>query len=90
MLTVGSVGIDDNFFDLGGHSLLTMQVASRLAELIGRPLPITDLFRFPTIRGLARHLSAAAPSGRESVVQSAVERAAARRAARAPRRITER
>lgn len=53
---VPTVGLDENFFDLGGHSLLTVQVAARLGDAVGRPVPVTDLFRFPTVRGLAAHL----------------------------------
>jgi natural product biosynthesis luciferase-like monooxygenase protein len=79
-----AVGVDDNFFDLGGHSLLTIQVASRLGQLLGRAVPITDLFRFPTIRGLAAHLGGEAPA--RPAVMVGDERAAARRAARGVRR----
>lgn len=82
VLRAGSLGIDDNFFDLGGHSLLTMQVASRLSQMLGRQLPFTDLFRFPTIRGLARHLAGEGTGGTPSAVQTGDDRAAARRAAR--------
>jgi natural product biosynthesis luciferase-like monooxygenase protein len=51
------VGLDQNFFDLGGHSLLTMQVLARVRSATGRQLPITDMFRFPTVRSLASHLA---------------------------------
>ncbi|WP_310463067.1 non-ribosomal peptide synthetase/type I polyketide synthase [Sphaerotilus sp.] len=51
------VGIDDNFFDLGGHSLLLLQVLGRLRERLGRKLPVVTLFQFPTIQSLAAHLS---------------------------------
>jgi hypothetical protein len=84
VLGLPSVGIDDNFFDLGGHSLLTMQVASRLAQVLGRAVPITDMFRFPTIRGLARHLSGG-PAAAPAAAQVGDDRAAARRAARMSR-----
>lgn len=56
VLGLDSVGASDNFFDLGGHSLLTIQVQRRLRERLGRDIPITDLFRFPTVRALADHL----------------------------------
>jgi len=56
------VGIDDNFFDLGGHSLLMVQVQSRLSAALERDLSILDLFTYPTIRTLANHLEAAAES----------------------------
>ena len=57
MLHLEKVGIDDNFFDLGGHSLLIIQVHSRLQESLKRDLSITDLFEYPTIRSLTQYLS---------------------------------
>jgi natural product biosynthesis luciferase-like monooxygenase protein len=56
-LHVEHVGVDDNFFDLGAHSLLMVQVHSELQELLGRPLSLISLFRFPTVSALAAHLS---------------------------------
>jgi len=50
------IDIHANFFDLGGHSLLVPQVQGRLQAKLGRTIPITDLFRFPTVAGLAAHL----------------------------------
>ncbi len=52
------VSVTDNFFDLGGHSLLVVQ----LHQAIRRSLPsltisMTDLYRFPTVRSLVQHLS---------------------------------
>jgi natural product biosynthesis luciferase-like monooxygenase protein len=83
-----SVGTQDNFFDLGGHSLLTVQVQARLRERTGQVIPITDLFRFPTIRALADHLSSGGDAEEQarSVTETAAERAAARRGAVARRR----
>ncbi|HSM66117.1 MAG TPA: MupA/Atu3671 family FMN-dependent luciferase-like monooxygenase [Ilumatobacteraceae bacterium] len=57
LLHVPEVGLDENFFDLGGHSLLAVKTQRRLVEAIGRPIRITDLFRFPTVRTLAEHLA---------------------------------
>jgi amino acid adenylation domain-containing protein/FkbM family methyltransferase len=54
---VDSVGVDDNFFDLGGHSLLLARVQARLSEILGRELPMVDLFRHPTVGSLAEALS---------------------------------
>ncbi|HEX3525705.1 MAG TPA: amino acid adenylation domain-containing protein [Thermoanaerobaculia bacterium] len=59
VLGVDAVGVHDNFFDLGGHSLLLAQAHSRLAAL-GHDLALLDLFRHPTIDALARRLSPAA------------------------------
>jgi aryl carrier-like protein len=50
------VGINDNFFDLGGHSLLLLQVQSQLRQSLKRDVAIVDLFAYPTIAALARHL----------------------------------
>jgi acyl transferase domain-containing protein/acyl carrier protein len=60
LLGIDSIGRDDNFFDLGGHSLLLIQAQATLAEQFGRELAITDLFRFPTIASLALHLGGVA------------------------------
>jgi amino acid adenylation domain-containing protein len=56
LLHVQKVGINDNFFDLGGHSLLLTQVHSRLGDMYDKELTIVDLFRFPTIHSLAKFL----------------------------------
>ncbi|MCI0399448.1 MAG: amino acid adenylation domain-containing protein, partial [Chloroflexi bacterium] len=57
VLGVEKVGIHDNFFDLGGHSLLLAQVHSQVQEAVGVPLPLLDLFQYPTVDSLARRLA---------------------------------
>ena len=57
MLQVEKVGIHDNFFDLGGHSLLIVQAHSKLQELLQRDISILELFQYPTISSLAQYLS---------------------------------
>jgi acyl transferase domain-containing protein len=52
------VGIDDNFFRLGGDSLLAMQVMSRLCAMFRMELPPKDLFDAPTINKLALYMIA--------------------------------
>ncbi|HEY0512849.1 MAG TPA: amino acid adenylation domain-containing protein [Thermoanaerobaculia bacterium] len=59
-LAVDTVGIHDNFFDLGGHSLLLARVHSRLREVLGRDLSLVELFKNPTVSSLAAALSAPA------------------------------
>ena len=53
VLDTDRFGIDDSFFDLGGHSLLTTQVVSRLRERHGVDLPLRAMFDHPTIAALA-------------------------------------
>ena len=53
VLDVSLVGIRDNFFDLGGHSLRAVQMASRVREVFQTELPIRLLFENPTIEALA-------------------------------------
>ncbi|MBW8831940.1 MAG: amino acid adenylation domain-containing protein [Burkholderiales bacterium] len=56
VLEVTAVGIDDSFFDVGGHSLGLAKVEVLLEERLGITVPTINLFRFPTIRLLAMHL----------------------------------
>jgi amino acid adenylation domain-containing protein len=75
LLGIDEIGRDDNFFDLGGHSLLLIQAHEALNEKLGRTLPLTDLFQFPTIGSLAEHVAGLrAPAVTEAV---AVQRAPA-------------
>jgi amino acid adenylation domain-containing protein len=57
VLKLEQVGIQDNFFDLGGHSLLLLQVLSQLRDVLGISLPVVTLFQYPTIQTLAVHLT---------------------------------
>jgi natural product biosynthesis luciferase-like monooxygenase protein len=52
------VGRDDNFFDIGGHSLLAVKVFRRISAETGAAIALTDVFRFPTVRAFAAHLGA--------------------------------
>jgi amino acid adenylation domain-containing protein len=51
------IGIHDNFFDLGGHSLQAVRVAAEIGKLLGCKLPIAALFQSPTVESLARRLT---------------------------------
>ena len=55
-LGIANAGYHDNFFDLGGHSLLLVQVHRELQQLLNREFPATMLFEFPTISSLAEAL----------------------------------
>ncbi|MBM3807740.1 MAG: amino acid adenylation domain-containing protein [Acidimicrobiia bacterium] len=52
-LEIDRVGIDDNFFDLGGHSLLLTRVHARLRSTMAAPVSLVELFQYPTVRTLA-------------------------------------
>lgn len=60
-LGLEKVGIHDNFFDMGGHSLLMIRMQSRLQQILDRDIAIIELFRYPTVSSLALHLSAKKP-----------------------------
>jgi amino acid adenylation domain-containing protein len=60
VLKVDKVGVDQNFFDLGGHSMLLAQVHLRLQTLLGRELALVDFFKYPTVSLLARFINAEA------------------------------
>ena len=82
VLGVESVGTTDNFFDLGGHSLLMMRVQSRLRELAGVDVRVVDLFRYPTVSALANHVRQLRQHAAVRLpVQNVLERAAKQRAA---------
>lgn len=56
ILHVEQIGMDDNFFDFGGHSLQVVQVQNRLREALGIDVPVLKLFQFPTIRTLVKFI----------------------------------
>ncbi len=53
LLGIRTIGRDDDFFDLGGHSLLGLRMFSRLRAEFHSSLPLTSLLRAPTIRSLS-------------------------------------
>jgi acyl carrier protein len=53
LLHVGRISVHDNFFDLGGHSLLMTQSASKLREMFQVPLSLKNVFSASTIEQLA-------------------------------------
>jgi acyl carrier protein len=79
VLGVESVGVTDNFFDVGGHSLALMKVHAQVTDRLGRRIPVVELFSHPTVRALAAHLHAAAEAKPDTALARAAERVAARR-----------
>lgn len=80
-LRQNAVGVHDNFFDLGADSLLLTTLHRQLQGELKREFPITDLFQFPTISALARHLGEA--SKENALHDKAKSRAELQRAAMA-------
>src|SRR6202035_4921844 len=56
LLGIDKVGVHDNFFDLGAHSLLMVRAADALRKAVGERLILLDLFRYPTVATLASFL----------------------------------
>ncbi|KJE23035.1 amino acid adenylation enzyme/thioester reductase family protein [Frankia torreyi] len=78
LLGVERVGMNDNFFDLGGHSLLMAELRTRLTAAVGRELSMVELFQHPTVGSLADHLRRpAAP--RDGATDAARDHAESRR-----------
>jgi len=71
------VGIHDNFFEVGGSSLLLVRIHARLREVLGREVTMVQLFRNPTVQSLARFLET---EERESRALADAEDRAQRRA----------
>jgi hypothetical protein len=73
---VRAIGLDDNFFDCGGTSLLLISAHLRLQARFERLFPVTLMFECPTVRALARRLSDNGSSASEkSAVQQQAQRA---------------
>ena len=79
VLNLAQVGINDSFFDLGGHSLGIVQVQGKIKEVFDRELNVVDMFKYPTISSLAKFLSE--ESNSKEVIQKSQDRAAKQREA---------
>ncbi len=83
LFDVERVGLDHNFFDMGGHSMLLLQAHARLSAATGTEIPVVALLQHPTVRSLARHLAGGA---RPDATQAVRDRAQAQREALSRRR----
>ena len=61
LIGVSRIGIDDNFFDVGGHSILAITLVHRIEQAFRKRVPLAILFQTPTVRQLAAALSASQP-----------------------------
>jgi len=75
VLDVSKVGVNDNFFDLGGHSLLIIRLQRLLKAALNRDLSVLELFKYPTIGSLASYLSGqCSPGDRRRRIQDRVRK----------------
>ena len=89
ILKADEIGVDDNFFDLGGHSLALVQAHERVSEALDTDLSHIDLFEYPTISALARRLSGGEREelGRDKIMARAAAQRRARARAKSARRV---
>jgi len=82
LLGVAGLGVRDNFFDLGGHSLIAVRLFTMIKKAYKADFPISVLFEAPTIEGCAELIREAmgetAPDGRATSAPNAAEAASAR------------
>jgi amino acid adenylation domain-containing protein len=57
------IGIEDNFFDLGGHSLKATTLTAKIHKVLNIKIPLAEIFKTPTIRGLSEYIKKAAGMG---------------------------
>jgi acyl carrier protein len=82
-LNIPFVGLSDNFFDLGAHSLTVAEAHAKLQEALGREIALLDLFQFTTVSALAAHLDAQLGGAQTATAARLLsDRAARRRMAR--------
>jgi amino acid adenylation domain-containing protein len=84
VLGLARVGRNDNFFDLGGHSLTITEVFGKVRRSISQDVKLVDLFSYPTVATLAAFIGGGGAQG--GAAQSGSDRAATRRAAMQRRR----
>jgi amino acid adenylation domain-containing protein len=68
--------VEDNFFDVGGHSLLIVRMQNLIRERLHREVSNIDIFQFPTIRSLTLHMSEGESNGAAAVAEEMARRVA--------------
>lgn len=66
VLTLDLVGVEDNFFQLGGSSILGMKLSARISELFSLSLPVHLVYQHPTIREMAQYIGRTEAVGERS------------------------
>lgn len=72
ILNIDQIGVNDNFFDIGGHSLLLIQVYYKIKENFETDLAVVDMFKYSTIRSISEYLGS---EGKEDKVAEMVMQA---------------
>jgi acyl carrier protein len=80
VLHIDKIGIDDNFFDLGGNSLRLAEVNRKMHAVFGREVPLVEMLALPTIRILAEYFTR--PEDKLVMLKKSHDRAETRRALR--------
>jgi hypothetical protein len=70
VLSFDEVGIDDNFLELGGHSLHAAQIVARVASALGTEVPIRTVFEDSTVRRMALRIAADPVLSADNVLQA--------------------
>jgi acyl transferase domain-containing protein len=73
LLGIERIGVHDDFFEIGGHSLMATRVLARISDTFGVRLALRDVFDAPTIHQLAQLLMAHAPTAQPSPAASAAQ-----------------
>ena len=68
VLGIPNIGVHDNYFDLGGHSVLAVRLLAEVEKVVGRKIPLTSLFRGSTVATLAELLKEGSESETEPLV----------------------
>jgi acyl carrier protein len=63
VLKINDLSVHDDFFKVGGHSLLGTQIVARLSDAFDREIPLSALFNAPTVRGLSAEIEKLLPGG---------------------------
>lgn len=67
LLGISRIGRHDNFFEIGGNSLLTVQLTAQIQEVLGKSLTLADLFAAPTIAMLAEIIAGVTHAAKEAI-----------------------
>lgn len=57
LLHISEVDVNDSFFNIGGDSLVVVFAANKLSDLLGKKISVVTIFEYPTLKGLAEHIS---------------------------------